>query len=595
MDPLARDELDSACSMVDVLRMRAELQPGHVVLEFLADGSPEVEARTIGGLDERARAIGAGLRERVAPAEPVLVVHEPGLGFHDAFYGALYAGAVPVPAYPPDPFRLERSSAVLGAIAADVGARVALTSEAIRAAAAPVIEAAPGLGELDWLTLAEVEGDASAWRRPALDAETLCFLQYTSGSTSAPKGVMVTHGNLVAQSRLLRDDLDADHTSVGASWCPLYHDMGLVSSVSGPVYIGMRAAVLSPLDFLRRPAFWLETITRYGATHCGGPNFAFDLCARRVTFEERERLDLAGWRVAFNAAEPVLAETLDRFTRAFAPVGFRREAFQPCFGLAESVCMIASSARPDRPVVRRVDPEQLVRGRAVPAPEGSAGKPVVACGRPSPRHELVVVDPATGAPVPDGSIGEAWFRGPTVAAGYWRDEEATAATFGARTAAGEGPFLRTGDLGFVDGGELYPTGRIKDLIIVRGRNLYPQDVELTAQRAAGGLRPGCGAAFAVEGDDGAETVVLMQEVRDPAGADRRELAAAAREAVLREHGVDVEVVLVEPRTIPKTSSGKLQRLAARERYLAERPSAASPPRSAPARRPAPAPTRARTP
>jgi acyl-CoA synthetase (AMP-forming)/AMP-acid ligase II len=381
---------------------------------------------------------------------------------------------------------------------------------------------------------------------------------------------MITHDNLVAQSRLLRDDLNADSSSVGASWCPLYHDMGLVSSVSGPIYIGLAAAVLSPLDFLKRPAFWLETITRFGATHCGGPNFAFDLCTRRVTFEEREKLDLSSWQVAFNAAEPIRAETLDKFARAFEPVGFRREAFQPCFGMAESVCMITSSNRTDKPVVKSFDPERLSRGEAVEPSNGAAGKPLVACGRPSPRHELVVVDPESGKLLPRGVVGEAWFRGPTVAAGYWRNEEKTEETFGARTADdGEGPWLRSGDLGFVDeDGELYPTGRIKDLIIVRGRNLYPQDVELTAQRACEDLRPGCGTAFAVEGDEGTEAVVLVQEVRDPAGIDADAAVDAAREAVAREHGVDIEIVLIEPRTIPKTSSGKLQRLAARDRYQA---------------------------
>ena len=568
MDPVTREELDAVYSMVDVLGMRAERQPDHVVLDYLTDGEPDVQSRSFAQLHERAKAIGAGLRERVRPGEPVLVVYPPGLEFHDAFYGALYAGAVPVPAYPPDPYRLERSSTILGTIAGDVDARIVLTNELIQSAAAPIIEAAPRLGELDWLTADDVAGDPSAWERPDIRPDTLCFLQFTSGSTSLPKGVMITHDNLVAQSRLLRDDLNADVTSIGASWCPLYHDMGLVSSVSGPIYIGLKAAVLSPLDFLKRPAFWLETITKYGATHCGGPNFAFDLCTRRVTFEERERLDLSSWQVAFNAAEPIRADTLDRFARAFGPVGFRRDAFQPCFGLAETVCMVASSDRPDKPVIKGFDPDRIATGHAEPPSNGASGKALVACGRPSPRHELMIVDPESLKPLPDGEIGEAWFRGPTVAAGYWKHEDKTAETFGARTADGEGPFLRTGDLGFVNEGELYPTGRIKDLIIVRGRNLYPQDVELTAQRAVEAFRPGCGTAFAVEGDEGTEAVVLVQEVRDPGEIDAEAAIDAAREAISREHGVDITVVLIEPRTIPKTSSGKLQRLATRDRYQA---------------------------
>jgi acyl-CoA synthetase (AMP-forming)/AMP-acid ligase II len=568
MSAVTPEELAEVRSLIDVLTLRAEREPDRAPLEFVTDGQAETDARTFGQLHDRARAIGAGLRERVSPGEPVLVVYPPGLEFHDAFYGALYAGAVPVPAYPPDPFRLERSSTILGTIAADIDARLALTNELIQGAVAPVIEAAPRLGELDWLTADDVAGDPSSWRRPDIEPDTLCFLQYTSGSTSLPKGVMITHGNLVAQSRLLKEDMHLDDASIGVSWCPLYHDMGLVSSVAEPVYTGMIAKVLSPLDFLKRPAFWLDTITRFGATHCGGPNFAYDLCTRRVTFDERERLDLTTWETAFNAAEPIRADTLDRFARAFAPVGFRREAFTPAFGLAESVCMITSSNGPEKPIVKSFDPEQLAGGRAGPTANGASAKRLVACGRPAARHEMLIVDSSSGAPVPDGTVGELWLRGPTVARGYWHNDEQTEETFGARTADGEGPFLRTGDLGFVVDGEIYPTGRIKDLIIVRGRNLYPQDVELTAQRAVEALRPGCGCAFAVEGEEGTESVVLVQEVRDPAEVDAPAAMDAAREAVAREHGVDITIVLIQPRTIPKTSSGKLQRLAARDRYQA---------------------------
>lgn len=496
--------------LVAALRRRAEREPDRTLLEFAS------HTRTPAQLDERARGIAAGLAERVGPGEPVLLVFPPGLEFHDAFYGALYAGAVPVPAYP------HRPPAV-------PGLRLTLTVPSLQ-------DTLPGA-----LTVEDVTGDPSAWREPHVHEDTLALIQYTSGSTSRPKGVAITHGNLVAQCRVLAEGLAVDESSVGVSWSPLYHDMGLVSSVAAPVWIGLKGVVLSPLDFLRRPAVWLEAITEHRATHAGAPNFAYELCARRVTFDERDRLDLSSWAVAFNAAEPVRAETLDRFAAAFAPAGFRREASVPAYGLAEAVCMVTC-------------------GRG-------AERPVVACGRPVAGHELLIVDPETRAPLPDGEVGELWLRGPSVAAGYWRDEELTEEVFGARTDAGDGPWLRTGDLAFVRDGELYPTGRLKDLIIVRGRNLHPHDLEETAQRASGELRPGRGAAFAVE-REGTEHAVLVQEVRDP-GADGLEAAlAAAREAVAREHGVDVTVVPIAPHTIPKTTSGKLRRRAARDRYLA---------------------------
>jgi amino acid adenylation domain-containing protein len=555
-------------TLVDLLRTRAREHPERTATLFLLDGETEADRRTYAALDTRARAIAARLQERGAvPGDRALLLYPPGLDFIDAFFGCLYAGVVAVPCYPPRPGREQPR---LKAILADAGARFALSTAAIAGKLESLAEADPEIETLARIATETLpSGLEDAWRPPALDGSTLAFLQYTSGSTATPKGVMVTHANLVFMERLIQNVFEQDETSVVVGWLPVYHDMGLIGNVLQPLWLGATCVLMAPVAFLRRPRRWLEAISRYRATTSGGPSFAYELCVERIAPEERQGLDLSTWRVAFNGAEPVRAAVLDRFAAAFAPAGFRRSAFQPCYGLAEATLLVSGLRASGGPVLLEADAVALEEGK-IAAPDGTARRrTLVGCGAVPAEQPVAVVDPATHQPCPPGRIGELWVQGPGVAAGYWQKPDETRETFGAMIDE-TGPWLRTGDLGFLHEGELYVTGRLKDLIILRGRNHYPQDLERTAERSAPGLAIGANAAFSVE-QDGEERLVVVQELAPRARLDEVGMAAAAsaiRRAVAEEHEVQVwEVLLVPAGTVPKTSSGKIQRRATRSLYL----------------------------
>ncbi|HVR96249.1 MAG TPA: amino acid adenylation domain-containing protein, partial [Thermoanaerobaculia bacterium] len=568
-------------SLVELLRARAFAHPDRRAYAFLADGVSETESFTYGELDARARAIGAALARRGARGERVLLLYPPGLEFIAAFFGCLYAGAVAVPCYPPRP---RRDHPRLRAIARDARPRVALTTPELGARREAVVEHVPELAAADWLVTAGLDGSlADGWKEPDLAPETPAFLQYTSGSTSTPKGVIVTHGNVLHNEEMIRLAFGQSEESVVVGWLPLYHDMGLIGNVLQPLYAGATSVLMPPVAFLQRPARWLEAVSRYKATTSGGPNFAYDLCVRKIAPEDRARLDLSSWSLAFNGAEPVRAETLERFAETFAPCGFRREAFYPCYGLAEATLFVAGGrqgepAAPTAPTaptaVVEFDAAALERGRALPvgpAGEGSEGRILVGSGRAWSGQRIAIAGPESRQPLPPGRVGEIWVAGPSVAYGYWGRTEESAHAFGASLADGDGPFLRTGDLGFLWGGELFVTGRLKDLIILRGRNLYPQDVERTAERSHPALEPGAGAAFSAD-VRGEERLVVVHEVgrrflRERGSA--AEVTQAVRRAVAEEHEAQVyEVVLIRPGSLPKTSSGKVQRHACRAAWLA---------------------------
>ncbi|HEY7215694.1 MAG TPA: AMP-binding protein, partial [Thermoanaerobaculia bacterium] len=548
-------------SWIEVLRTRARESPAARAFTFLGDG--EEDHLSYAGLDERARAIAALLQEHGAAGERVLLLYPPGFEYIAAFFGCLYAGAVAVPAYPP---RLNRSLPRLRAILEDARPRLALTTAAIRARVEGWRQQAPWLAGTCWLETGGVDSrDAALWRQPEVAESTLAFLQYTSGSTGTPKGVMLSHGNLLHNSRELRRCFGYTAESRGVIWLPPYHDMGLIGGILQPVHGGFPAVLMAPVSFLQQPLRWLAAISRSRATISGGPDFAYDLCVRRIPPAEREGLDLASWEVAFTGAEPVRAATLERFAEAFAPCGFRRRAFYPCYGLAEATLIVSGGAPGGGAVERSFDGEALERHRAVPAAAG--GRRLIGNGRGVLDQRLAIVDAESSAPCPAGRVGEVWVAGPSVAQGYWNRPEETAATFRARL-AGDGPYLRTGDLGFLDGGELFITGRLKDLVILRGRNHYPQDIEATVEAAHPALRPAGAAAFSVE-VAGEERLVVVAEVERTAKGDLEEVAGAVREAVVQEHEAQVhEVVLIRTATLPKTSSGKVQRGACRSSYLA---------------------------
>jgi len=556
-------------TLTEILRRRAQQQPDHTAFTFLADGEVETARLTYAELDQQARAVAALLDESGARGERVLLLFDAGLEFVTSFFGCLYAGAVAVPAPPPHPARLGRTLPRVQAIASDSRPVLALTTATLLS----MIEGAPDLRELRWLKVDEFDPGASArWQAPPQTGDDLAYLQYTSGSTSTPKGVIVTHFCLVHQSEHLASAYGYMPESVSATWMPNFHDYGLVEGIVHPAVCGVPAYLFSPLAFVQRPARWLEIITRYGVTHSSGPNFAYELCARKVTPEERARLDLSGWRVAGNAAEPVHRETIERFAETFASCGFRREAFYPSFGLAEATLMVsAGGPEPRAPLFITARASALEQERRVVeiAPDEPGARSLVGCGQPIADTEIAIVDPETHRRCAPDELGEIWVKCAGLARGYWQRPEETEEKFQARTAdTHDGPFMRTGDLGFMRYGELFIGSRVKDLIIIRGQNYYPQDVEWTAERSHRLLRPGCCAGFAVEAGL-EERLVLVLEVRREFGpADEREVVEAIRERVAERHELQpYAIVLVKTGTINKTSSGKIKRHASRREFL----------------------------
>ncbi len=556
-------------TLIELLRSRAALQPNKLAYIFLLDGDVEEAHLTYEGLDQRARAIGALLQRNGATGERVLLLYPPGLDYIAAFFGCLYAGAVGVPAYPPNPARLERMLPRLQAIVSDARPAVALTTAPILAVADLLAAKAPEFAAVQWHATDNLAEDLAAdWRAPRIDGATLAFLQYTSGSTATPKGVMLTHGNLLHNSSLIQQGFATTSESRGVFWLPFYHDMGLIGGLIQPIYCSGTSILLSPVNFLQRPLRWLQAISRFQATISGGPNFAYDLCARKITPEQRAQLDLSSWQVAFNGAEPIRVDTLNRFAEAFSACGFRREAFYPCYGLAEATLIVSGVVPEAAPLVRAFDTAALERSQAVERADDVDARTLVGSGQP--LQTVVIVHPETAIACAPGQVGEIWVASPSIAQGYWNQAAESERSFGARLAGKyeAGPFLRTGDLGFLHAGELFVTGRIKDLIIIRGRNHYPQDIELTVERSHPALRSGSGAAVAVD-VGGEERLVIVQEVeRQRRTVDIETVAGAIRQAVAQQHDLHVyAIALLRPGSIPKTSSGKIQRHACRTGFL----------------------------
>ena len=554
-------------NLVELLLHRARCQPDDIAFTYLVDGENEQVHLTYQELDRQARAIGAWLESHDLVGERALLLYPAGLEFIAAFFGCLYAGVVAVPVYPP---RRNRSLNRIQAIADDAEAKVALTTDAVLSRVLPLIDETPHLKQLAWLATCQVSPEMGLeWTMPDVHGDTLAFLQYTSGSTGTPKGVMLTHASLVHNSALIAYAFEHSRSGKGVFWLPSYHDMGLIGGILQPLYIGRPNVLLSPMSFLQKPYRWLSAITRFRGTTSGGPNFAYDLCVRKITPEQKKSLDLSSWRVAFNGAEPVRAETLEAFAEAFAPCGFRREAHYPCYGLAEATLIVSGGNVLVPPAVRTFDAAALARREVVDAePDDEGVRALVGCGTNLPDQKIVIVDPDTLKACAPGRIGEIWVQGPSVAQGYWQQWEATERTFHAKLNGGEGNFLRTGDLGFLEDGELFVTGRLKDLIIVHGVNYYPQDIERTVQESHPRLRPDCGAAFTVEAG-GREQLVIVQEVERHKQSEFSGVFTVIRRAVSGEHELAPEaIVLIKAGSIPKTSSGKIQRHACRDGYLA---------------------------
>ena len=563
--------MESVQTIIDLLQLRSvEAGPDGGYL-FLEDGEAETALLDYSELWERSRAIGVDLQARHAQGSRILLVFPSGLDYIQAFFGCIAGGMVPVPTYPPDPTRLERSLPRFVGLLRDAQPAEILASTAVLDAFEPLAQLLPEIAAVPASDPARVaSARAAEWRRPERGPDSLAFLQYTSGSTGDPKGVMVSHRNLLSHSAALQEALKLDSESTGVMWLPLYHDMGLIGAIVATLWLGSRCVVMPPTAFLRRPMRWLRAISRYRASWSGGPNFGYELCVRRLASDPAPDLDLSSWRAAVNGAEPIAPGTLERFARTFEASGFEASVMTPAWGLAEATLGVTLEPRTEEPRTIALEAAALEQHRVVLAegPEGDgSSRQLVGCGRPLGDQTVAVVDPETLARKGAGEVGELWVEGSHVALGFWGRPALSEEIFGARIAEEDGTrYLRTGDLGFVHEGRIFVTGRRKDLLIVRGRNHYPQDIERSAERAHPAARPGCSAAFSVLGERG-ELPVLVQEVRLEGRHEPTEITDAIRSAVAEAHDLALHaVVLIEPRTIPKTSSGKIQRRSAAEAF-----------------------------
>lgn len=584
---LVRRKFDPAANysnLVELAQQRARWQPRRKAYIFLKNGETETASLSFGELDRRARAIAVRLGQYFQPGDRVLLTQLQGPEFIVAFFGCLYAGLVAVPVYPPlsstDVSRLTK-------IAADAGAAgLCLGRDGFNSAQLGLSN--PLLGQrLRCLTLTDgaegsdgsdlgngsgaIEDLAAQWVAPRLEPGSLALLQYTTGAANGVKGVMVSHANLLHNQRLIERSFAHTARTVGVGWLPLHHDMGLIGNLLQPLYLGCTSVLMSPAAFLAKPLRWLQAISTYRASTSGGPNFAYELCIRRVRAEQLPGLDLSRWQVAFNGAEPVLPGTLARFAQKFAICGFRPQAFRACYGLAEATLLVSAAAKAQAPRMLAVDVDELRHHRVHPATATTHHqREVASCGTPALQQALIV-DPVTCRPCPVDRVGEVWLRGDSVAAGYWNQPERSQATFGAHLAGSDdgpdhrpdgGPFLRTGDLGFMHGGELYITGRLFDLMHIRGRHYYPQDIETTVRASHPVLNWGAAAAILVRSKKRVNQLIVMQEVeRDQLRRiPRTQVLDAARGALLEKNGLKLNsIVFVQPGSLPRTSSGKIRR------------------------------------
>jgi acyl-CoA synthetase (AMP-forming)/AMP-acid ligase II len=558
----------AASTLVDALRQRAETQADRVAFRFVSDHTLREQTVTYAELDRRARTLAAELARRGARGGRALLLHPPGLEYISALIGCFYAGVIAVPAYPPG---AGRPMARLAGIVEDAHAEWALSTARALESVMPLVQTERGLTNLQWIASDQLDGAGAG---PLADlvapaTDSLALLQYTSGSTSAPKGVMVSHGNFVHNIKSLFSRAGMNSEDRVVAWLPPYHDMGLVGAILLPLYMGVQSILITPSTFLKRPGVWLSAITQFGGTVSGGPNFGYELCVRRLNAEQRAAFDLRNWRVAFSGAERVSPDTLQRFADAFGACGFDPKAYAPCYGLAEATLGVSFAIPGETTPIEAFDAQAMATGRARPAQPGEASCTLVGCGPALDGVEIRIVDPDTSRPKAAGETGEIWVQSPSVAGGYWNQPELSQETFAAALhgdEGGTGRYLRTGDLGFMRGEQLFVTGRIKDLIILGGVNYYPEDIETTVARCHAELH-GAVAAFSVD-HESQERLVVICEINAKREASDDEMAKAVRKAVADKLELAVhDVLFVRAGGLPRTSSGKLQRRLSRQLYI----------------------------
>ncbi len=585
-------------TLVELLRQRAADQPEQDGYIFLIDGEKEGPHLTYGELDRQARAIGGLLQSHKAHGERILLLYPPGLAYIAAFFGCLYAGAIPVPAYPP---ANKRHIPRIQGIIEDAQTALVLTIEKTQSKIQNWLLQSSARDPLHLLTTDNMmHREAKGWKQPEIKSDDLAFLQYTSGSTSKPKGVMLTHRNLLYNLEMIYKYFNHAPESKGVIWLPPYHDMGLIGGILQPLFGAFPVVLMSPVAFLQRPIRWMKAISQYQATTSGGPNFAYDLCVQKIPSEQRENLDLSSWKLAFSGAEPIHKETLKNFVATFKACGFRYQAFYPCYGLAEATLLVSGgqNAHTDLPVIRSFDGISLEYDRVIEVPENvPKSRTLVGCGYTPDAQELIIVNPKFLTRSLSGQVGEIWVSGPGVAQGYWNQPDATQESFQANPLVSRNKrFLRTGDLGFVRNNELFITGRLKDLIIIRGRNHYPEDIEWHVEQSYPAFREDGCAAFSINIDDEEQLVIVVeierryqrklakqkqrrldspeqtytlgfsQDIKQP--PDFSQAIATIRQTAAKLHDLQAyTVLLLKYGTMPRTSSGKIQRHACREKFL----------------------------
>jgi len=572
LDKHNEKELSQSRSLVDVLTSRSRIHPNKLIFShhhFERNNPPKEISLTYGQLNQSAIKIASMLQKQNNPGGIAVLIYPPGLDYIVAFMGCLYAGVIAVPAYPPySPILFNRFKSIVK----DCKANYLLSTEDIIPLVKSQLNDDADMDKIKWIATDTIENEPEKEFLSPGHNEEIAFIQYTSGSTSTPKGVCLTHDNLLDNSKAINHFFGTSEQSRGVFWLPLYHDMGLIGGVLQTLFCGGSSILFSPLDFLRQPLRWLKTISSSKATISGGPNFAYDLCVRKASPDQLEGLDLSSWNLAFNGAEPIRHETMMRFYDTFKHYGFRYEALYPCYGLAESTLIVSGALHNTPPTITSFDKTAMNSNKAI---QGNGDQDnlltMVSCGRPRPENRMVIVNPDTHKKCQPSEIGEIWVQSPSTAKFYLNKPEETMTTFQAYLKDDmSGPFLRTGDLGFIHGGELYIAGRLKDLIIIRGKNYYPSDIEAVVEKSHMALRLGCSAAFSIDHEK-EEKLVIVQEIKGDYTADDHDLIRkTVSKAVMKYFKLEVhEVVLIKQNTIAKTSSGKIQRHACKENYLRE--------------------------
>lgn len=607
--PILLPHTNQVCeSLVDALQHWSAVQPNDMLYRFLSSEDDSIQTMTYGALAEQAKAIAVTLQQKkLQPGDRVILIYPPGLELISAYFGCLYAGITAVPVYPPlTPYLVEKLQRVL----VNSQSKLLLTTSSIQEKLqqlkllkqitfVPILKklaqhyfakrldlAQWDVEKINWLSTNDIDSQlAKQWQSLAIKGDHLAFLQYTSGSTGHPKGVMLTHSNLLNNLSILHQVCRGGRNSSGVNWLPPYHDMGLIGVILLAIFMGCSSTLMSPISFLRNPKKWLKAISDYRVSICAAPNFAYDYCVSKIKEEDRVGLDLSSWEVALNGAEPIHFETLERFYQAFKQCGFRKEAIFPCYGLAEATLYVSGSGCMNGFQYNYFSDLGLQQNRVEPLEKNALkAKAIVSCGIPS--QEVVIVDPNTCERCAPNAIGEIWIKGPSVAKGYWQNAEETEAVFHARIQpSGQDEFLRTGDLGFLYQGQLYITGRIKDLIIIHGMNYYPQDIEHTVNHSHSSIRNGCTAAFTVTTSSldskiltsiskslvtsstskfiDEEKIIIVTELtpnHEKSEENYRKICEVISQAIAENHELAVHsILLIKAKTLPKTTSGKLRR------------------------------------